>query len=183
MLKARSFAIGQLRNPIQRFFPYERISIPPKMSRLTASFGHTELSCGSGENPTESSRDRPHVVEWSRFQRERYTAPFKITFAFVATHNHFVLDRGGKVFKQSAPIIQLPETATEDDHYALLAYLNSSTACFWMKQVCHNKTNASQKHSTDPARAAYEFAGTALEKLPWYGASLKLLDQPRAYRP
>ncbi len=26
-------------------------------------------------------------------------------------------------------------TATEDDHLALLAYLNSSTACFWMKQV------------------------------------------------
>jgi hypothetical protein len=89
-----------------------------------------------------------------------------ITFAFVATHNHFVLDRGGKVFKQSAPIIKLPESATEDDHYALLAYLNSSTACFWMKQVCHNKTNASQKHTTDPARAAFEFAGTALADLP-----------------
>ena len=31
--------------------------------------------------------------------------PLSITFAFVATHNNFVLDRGGKVFKQSAPII------------------------------------------------------------------------------
>ena len=26
--------------------------------------------------------------------------PLSIAFAFVATHNHFVLDRGGKVFKQ-----------------------------------------------------------------------------------
>ena len=33
-----------------------------------------------------------------------------IAFAFVATHNHFVLDRGGKVFKQSAPVIKLPPT-------------------------------------------------------------------------
>ena len=57
----------------------------------------------------------------------------------MATHNHFVLDRGGKVFKQSAPVIKLPEGASEDDHLALLGVLNSSTACFWLKQVCHNK--------------------------------------------
>ena len=61
-----------------------------------------------------------------------------ITFAFVATHNHFVLDRGGKVFKQTAPVIKMPEGATEDDHLALLGVLNSSTACFWLKQRCQN---------------------------------------------
>lgn len=101
-----------------------------------------------------------------RLSRDKHRTPLSITFAFVATHNHFVLDRGGKVFNRSAPIIKLPESATEDDHYALLAYLNSSTACFWMKQVIHKKSSASQKHHTDPARAAYEFAGTALEDLP-----------------
>ena len=57
----------------------------------------------------------------------------------MATHNHFVLDRGGKVFKQTAPVIKLPEGATEDEHLALLGVLNSSTACFWLKQVCHDK--------------------------------------------
>ena len=70
---------------------------------------------------------------------DRYEAPLSITFAFVATHNHFVLDRGGKVFNRSAPVIKLPEGATEDEHLALLGVLNSSTACFWLKQVCHNK--------------------------------------------
>jgi hypothetical protein len=104
--------------------------------------------------------------EWYRWQADRYATPLSITFAFVATHNHFVLDRGGKVFKQSAPIIKLPASATEDDHLALLAWLNSSTACFWMKQVSHKKTSASQAHHTDPARAAYEFAGTVLSELP-----------------
>jgi hypothetical protein len=39
---------------------------------------------------------------------QRLKTPLAIVFAFVATHNHFVLDRGGKVFKQSAPIIKLP---------------------------------------------------------------------------
>ena len=62
-------------------------------------------------------------------------------FAFVATHNHFVLDRGGKVFNRSAPVIKLPEGATEDDHLELLGILNSSTACFWLKQVSHDQGN------------------------------------------
>ena len=68
--------------------------------------------------------------------RKHYRTPLSIAFAFVATHNHFVLDRGGKVFNRTAPIIKLPADATEDDHLALLGLLNSSTACFWMKQVC-----------------------------------------------
>ena len=51
---------------------------------------------------------------------KRYSTPLSIAFAFVATHNHFVLDRGGKVFNRSAPVIKLPEGATEDEHLALL---------------------------------------------------------------
>ena len=70
---------------------------------------------------------------------QRLKTPLAIAFAFVATHNHFVLDRGGKMFKRSAPIIKLPSHATEDDHLALLGLLNSSTACFWMKQVFPDK--------------------------------------------
>jgi hypothetical protein len=108
-------------------------------------------------------------LTWYELQElyaDKLRTPLSIAFAFVATHNHFVLDRGGKVFNRSAPIIKLPEGATEEDHLALLGYLNSSTACFWMKQVVHRKSSASQKHHADPARAAYEFAGTALEQMP-----------------
>jgi hypothetical protein len=46
----------------------------------------------------------------------------------VATHNHFVLDRGAKVFKQTAPVIKLPKEATDDDHLALVGLLNPATA-------------------------------------------------------
>ena len=52
----------------------------------------------------------------SKFHSERFAHRCTIAFAFVATHNHFVLDRGGKVFNRSAPIIKLPADATEDDH-------------------------------------------------------------------
>ena len=64
--------------------------------------------------------------ELSFISRNRLSSPFLITFSEVATHNHFVLDRGGKVFKQSAPIIKLPADATEDDHLALLGLLGPS---------------------------------------------------------
>ena len=77
--------------------------------------------------------------EYSGFSKPRSHYLSSITFAFVATHNHFVLDRGGKVFNRTAPVIKLPEGATEEAHLALLGLLNSSTACFWMKQVFHNK--------------------------------------------
>jgi hypothetical protein len=94
--------------------------------------------------------------------------PLSIAFAFVATHNHFVLDRGGKVFNRSAPIIKLPSHATEDDHLALMGLLNSSTACFWMKQVCHNKGATSDKGvlQADPEKFRFEFDGTKLARFP-----------------
>ena len=69
---------------------------------------------------------------------KRLHTPLSIAFAFVATHNHFVLDRGGKVFNQSAPIIKLPNDATENDYLALLGLLNSSVAAFWIRQTCHD---------------------------------------------
>jgi len=104
--------------------------------------------------------------EYMQHTASAYATPLSIAFAFVATHNHFVLDRGGKVFKQSAPVIKLPPDATEDDHLALLALLNSSTACFWMKQVFQPKSHATQRHHPDPARGVYEFTGTGLEDFP-----------------
>jgi hypothetical protein len=77
--------------------------------------------------------------EYGRLTAHKLRTPLSIAFAFVATHNHFVLDRGGKVFKQSAPMIKLPAEATEDDHLALLGLLNSSTACFWMRMGACDK--------------------------------------------
>lgn len=97
----------------------------------------------------------------------RLSAELLLTFAFVATHNHFVLDRGGKVFNRSAPVIKLPEGATEDDHYDLLGVLNSSTACFWLKQVSHNKGGPGGGSSKDEKwRDFYEFTGTKLKEFP-----------------
>lgn len=106
--------------------------------------------------------------EYSMFYPQRHFCPLKLIFAFVATHNHFFLDRGSGVYNRSAPVIKLRDEATEDDHLALLALLNSSTACFWMKQVFHDKGGGTDKGKwqSDPAKIAYEFAATGMQQMP-----------------
>jgi hypothetical protein len=110
-------------------------------------------------------------VDHSMFFPARFRTPFSIAFAFIATHNHFVLDRGGKVFNRSAPIIKLPAEATEEDHLGLLGLLNSSTACFWMKQVMQDKGNGGIAGGIGDEmwERRYEHSGTHLEKCPIAG--------------
>jgi len=105
--------------------------------------------------------------EHSMFFPARFRTPLSIAFAFVATHNHFVLDHGGKVFNRSAPVIKLPADATEEDHLALLALLNSSLACFWMQQIFHNKGGPGGGSSKDEKwHDFFEHDGTKLKLFP-----------------
>ena len=108
--------------------------------------------------------------EHSMFFRHRYSIPLSIGFAFVATHNHFVFDRGGNVFNRTAPVIKLPADTTDADHLALMYFLNSSVACFWMKQIFHNKGSTVDAHgarqTTDAFENFYEYTGTGLKQFP-----------------
>jgi hypothetical protein len=60
------------------------------------------------------------------------------------------------VFKQTAPVIKLPAGSSEDESPGLLGLLNSSVACFWLKQVCYPKGGD---------RVGNE--GARLRKTPW----------------
>jgi hypothetical protein len=106
--------------------------------------------------------------EYGRLTDSKLRTPLSLVFAFVATHNQCILDRGGKVFNRSAPVIKLPIDTTEDDHIGLLGLLNSSTACFWMKQVCHSKGTQGVNEGIKSERWEHfrEFSGTTLEKFP-----------------
>lgn len=125
-------------------------------------------------------------LKWSEFGRltaSKLRIPLSIAFAEVATHNHFVLDRGGKVFKQTAPVIKLAKDATEDEHLELLGVLNSSTVCFWLKQVTYPK--GGDPVGNDGARVSasgwddrYQFNGTNVGRIPT--PMLKALGRPRA---
>src|SRR4029453_18880953 len=118
-------------SPMIKFLPLSRrtehsrflsicLSIDPVLQRIRCSEAKPRLKPVSRGMNMEGS----HTLSSA--------PPLSIVLAFVATHNHFVLDRGGKVFNRSAPIIKLADDATEQDHLGLLALLNSSIACFWM---------------------------------------------------
>lgn len=106
--------------------------------------------------------------QYMQFIKGRVAADMLITFAEVATHNHFVLDRGGKVFKQTAPVIKLPAGSTEDEHLGLLGVLNSSVACFWLKQVSHQKQmmGGDGIRISEKSKVPYQFASTRVQELP-----------------
>ena len=58
---------------------------------------------------------------------------------------------------------------SEDDHLKLLGVLNSSIACFWLRQVCHDKgRQRSQcgRFRIEAWERFYEFNGTTLEDFP-----------------
>ena len=106
--------------------------------------------------------------EYGRLTSDKLRRPLSIAFAFISTHNHFVLDRGGKVFKRTAPVVKLPADATEDDHVGQLALLNSSIACFWMKQLFYNRGGGGIGGglATEEWEQFYEFDSTKLQSFP-----------------
>ncbi|MFD4919827.1 BREX-2 system adenine-specific DNA-methyltransferase PglX [Streptomyces goshikiensis] len=106
--------------------------------------------------------------EYMQHTKSAYETPLSIVFSNVSTHGHFVLDRGGRVFDAHAPVIKLPEQATEDDHIGLLGLLNSSVTCFWLKQVSHDKGNRGEGGGITSSgwERFFEFTGSKLEELP-----------------
>ncbi|MFJ7187223.1 BREX-2 system adenine-specific DNA-methyltransferase PglX [Streptomyces bacillaris] len=108
--------------------------------------------------------------EWHQLPKDTETHAWSINFAFVSTHNHVALDRNGHAFTRTAPVIKLPARASEDDHLGLLGLLSSSTACFWLKQMSHNKGSTvdsrGARQSTIPFEDFYEFTATKLNQYP-----------------
>jgi hypothetical protein len=124
------------------FFPYaERLELlTPSGPTLFAMWPfRTLLGARIAFGTTNYRQAGRNWFEWHRPMSEPYETPLSILYAEVATHNHFALDRGGSLFKHSAPVIKLPTGSSEDDHLALLGLLNSSITSFWMKQIFQNK--------------------------------------------
>lgn len=160
----------QIRVETGTIFPYDKAGNKrnlsgPAMQRLWRVRRSLETQLDYGQTKVERG------LRWfdhSMFFPSRYTRPMSLSWPGVATHNHFVLDRGGKVFNRWADAIKLPKEATEDDHTALLGVLNSSTACFWLKQNSHGKGNGgvNEGFRGDDWEEFYEFTGTTLKDLP-----------------
>lgn len=124
-----------------------------------------------GQRPNHSTRsyfeDRRRWYDWHHVTAANGVHP-SITFSWVATHNHFALLREHAAPLPSAPVIELPEKATLQDHVELVALLNSSAVCFWLKQQSNSKgrPTVEQTGSGEPWTEVYEFTATRLGELP-----------------
>ncbi len=108
--------------------------------------------------------------EYGRLTAHKLRAPLGLGYAEVATHNHFVLSRGGVVYKNTVQLVKLPDDTDQDTYLALQGVLNSSAACFWLKQVAHNKGStvdqAGARQRTSPFEDFYQFNGTKVAAFP-----------------
>jgi hypothetical protein len=154
------------------YFPYDdslALAEPPEGRLLQWTWPYrTNMGSRATFNKKTYFQEGRPWYEWHQVTRDVGSSHWWLALSFVATHNHFVLDNGGKIFKQSAPVIKLPERATEDEHLQLLGLLNSSTSCFWLKQVSHDKGIRGEGggFTSDDWEHFYEFTGTKLQDYP-----------------
>jgi hypothetical protein len=155
-------------------FPYDEnetvgLELVPSLARWLWSTRTVLGNRATFAKSTYFEEGRPWWA-WHQVALRRLEPPLTITFGEIATHNHFVLDHGGKVFNRTAPVIKLPVGTSEDEHLGLLGLLNSSIACFWLKQVCHNKGSTVDQHGarqrTAPFEDFYAYNSTKVGELP-----------------
>jgi hypothetical protein len=77
--------------------------------------------------------------EWHQLPKDSSGHRWVIAYSDMSVANRFVLDESGAAYNRHAPIVRLRKSALEDDYFDLLGVLNSSTACFWLQQVCYNR--------------------------------------------
>jgi hypothetical protein len=135
---------------LRRLWPFR-----PQLS-IRSAYGKTQIEHGL------------KWFEYSMFFRRRFRLARLLTFAASETHNHFALTDGGQLFNRHSPVIAFPPEATQVDYLAIVGLLNSSGACFWMKQVFQTKGSSGIGRGVydEGWEKHFEFTGTGLESFP-----------------
>lgn len=155
----------------QIYFPYSFEDGTPLEGNLSRELWSWRTSLASRATFQGSMADGGRAWwEYMQFTKATHATPLSITFAEISTHNHFALDRGGRVFKQTAPVIKLHDGSTEVEHLDILGVLNAPTTIFWLKQNCYNKGDSTDSEGArvtgDPAFDTYQFNGKKVANLP-----------------
>ncbi len=114
-----------------------------------------------------------HGNPWYAYMQmisRRALADQLIAFTKVATHSQFCKLDKGSIPNEHAPVILLRDDEHQVDCDGLIGLLNSSTACFWIKQVSHNKGSTVDQRGARQTTVAFEnfweHDGTKLKKFP-----------------
>jgi hypothetical protein len=120
--------------------------------------------------------------EWNRFLVHRFQEPRSISFAEIATHNNFVFDSQRRAFSQTAPVIKPKSSTSSEDCTKLVGILNSSTGCFWMKQVCFPKggSGIGRGIQSEFWEGRFAFDGTKIRRFPLLATGQRPSQLPSA---
>lgn len=88
--------------------------------------------------------------EWTMVMADAVRSPHFVVYATVATGNQFCVQKRGAIGGSTVQVIVLPQEHDEQVHLGVTGALNSSTAGFWLKQVCQ------QKGSSGIGRGVYD---------------------------
>lgn len=148
------------------FFPYddnhrlEDISSLPEAQRLLWPFRADLRNRATFDGSTYGEGGRPWWA-WHQLPRDEDAQSLSVAFAEVATHNHFVLDRDAVAFKQTAPFIKFKVGMPESSVLGLMAVLNSSAVCFWLRHTSYPKDK-----TPEPWATRHQFGSTKVLATP-----------------
>jgi hypothetical protein len=106
--------------------------------------------------------------EHSMFFAQRFKSKNGIAYSNVSTNNDFAFNNVSRLFNSHAPVIFIHSGASDGDYLEILSALASSTGCFWIHQVFHNKgrPGAESAGADESWEHRYEIDSTKLRKFP-----------------
>ncbi len=109
--------------------------------------------------------------EWQELYASKLNRNAYLAFAVVSSHAHFSIVRGDVVFNRHAPLLSLPAHKDASSYLELIGTLNSSSGCFWLRQVCYPKGGDHVGGEGARIRKVlwderYEFDNTKLKQFP-----------------
>jgi hypothetical protein len=157
------------RGGVETIFPYDGQGVSRELEKAEVRIlwnSRVLLNARKSLSGTQEDRGLPWYG-YSSFSPGRYTAEKCIVFTLVATHPHFLLRNSNELYSQAATVLKLRVDSRVSEN-GLLAVLNSSTACFWLKMVSHSKGTEGHQSGikTEAWEQFYEFTGTKLQEFP-----------------
>jgi hypothetical protein len=109
------------------------------------------------ENRSSTAASPAPWWAWLRWRSAPPPGAPRLLSPGIARMNDFTLSRGEGVPRSTVSCVEMSEDASEEDCFALLGYLNSSVACYWLKQTSLQMGNERVPRASE---GIFEFASS-----------------------